>query len=84
MNLRRIKSVSVQQEFSVLVVDIFYCTEYVSTTQRDTVRLHPSISFLFPLCPAAGKGEHLNMMIIFIMNTEKKNNSCLFTYFDCF
>lgn len=74
------QSVSVHQEFSVLLVDIFYCTESVSTKQRDTVRLHPSISFLFPLCPTAGKREHLNVIILFIMNAEKENSLFLSVY----
>ena len=57
----------------------FYCTENIKTTQRDTVRLHPSISFLFLLCPTAGKREHRNLKTIFVVNTGKKG-CCLFLF----
>ena len=89
--LKKNQSGSFQQQFIVFAriyisfffLFFFYCTEYVSTTQRDTVRLHPSISFLFPLCPTDGKREHLKHHDYFDYEQRKKNDLfvCLFWLF---
>lgn len=86
VNLRRIKCFCLflfnRRIVSCLLT--FFTAQNILRQHRDTVRLHPSISFLFPLCPTAGKREHLNIIIIFIMNTEKLLTLVLFTFFCLF